>query len=408
NLLEMTDTHGKTTYNYNSLNRLTQETNPNGLIVKYEYDVVGNRTKIIDPWNRVISYQYDGANRLAQVTDPQSKVTTYAYNKIGAPIEVNYPNGVKTAYSYDSLNRLTLLKAQGSTLINQFNYTYDNVGNRLTMTDKDGGVTSYEYDRLYRLSKASYPEGSVTSYSYDGVGNRLTMNGVSYAYDAGDRLLQAWAVTYGYDANGNMTGKTESGETTVYVYDYANRLTQLSTLKSQVLYAYDGYGRRISQLVKGSGLGIPEAQYTEYLWDGTNVLCEFYQNKGNPLEYVYGNGQLISRDDLLVLPVSKRVVYQNTHWFQQDGLRSVVNLTDSAGNTKLTYGYDAFGEITKEEGQAGWKRNSYTFTGKPYDPAAGMYYFGARWYEPCASRFITQDRWTWRPDDERVSMYLRP
>jgi hypothetical protein len=69
-------------------------------------------------------------------------------------------------------------------------------------------------------------------------------------------------------------------------------------------------------------MGIPEAEYTEYLWDGTNVLLEFYQNKGNPLEYIYGNGKLISRDDLLVLPVSKRLVYQNTHWFHQDGLGS--------------------------------------------------------------------------------------
>ncbi|PIP40188.1 hypothetical protein CO110_05470 [Candidatus Desantisbacteria bacterium CG_4_9_14_3_um_filter_40_11] len=31
NLLDMIDTHGKTTYNYDSSNRLTQETQPNGV-----------------------------------------------------------------------------------------------------------------------------------------------------------------------------------------------------------------------------------------------------------------------------------------------------------------------------------------------------------------------------------------
>ncbi len=391
NLLEMTDTHGKTTYNYNSLNRLTQETNPNGLVIKYGYDAIGNRTKVIDPWNRVISYQYDAANRLMQITDPQSKVTTYAYNKVGAPVEVNYPNGVKTTYSYDTLNRLTQLKAQGSVLINQFSYTYDKMGNRLSMTDKDGGVTNYTYDNIYRLTQASYPKGSVTTYTYDAVGNRLTMNGISYSYDAADRLLQAGATTYSYDANGNMVSKVEDGVTTNYTYDYANRLISIRDSQSEIRNSYDGYGRRISRLVKGGGFGIPEAQFTEYLWDGTNVLLEFHQNQHNPLEYIYGNGQMISRDDLLRLPVSGRIVHQNTHYFHQDGLGSVVNLTDSNVDVKLSYKYDAFGETTKEEGAVGWKKNRYTFTGKPWDTAAGLYYFGARWYEPEIGRFVTKD-----------------
>ncbi|MDI6735226.1 MAG: RHS repeat protein [bacterium] len=167
------------------------------------------------------------------------------------------------------------------------------------------------------------------------------MNGISYTYDAGDRLLQAGATTYGYDGNGNMISKIGDGITTNYSYDYANRLISIRNPQSEIRNAYDGYGRRISQLAKGGGFGIPEAQCTEYLWDGTNVLLEFYQNKGNPLEYIYGNGQLISRDYLLVLPVSKRLVYQNTHWFHQDGLGSVVNLSDSkesGGGLDLDYG----------------------------------------------------------------------
>ena len=216
-------------------------------------------------------------------------------------------------------------------------------------------------------------------------------------------MTQAGATTYSYGAKGNMISKTDNGVTTNYIYDYANRLITIQNPQSKIQNSYDGYGRRISRLVKGGGFGIPEAQYTEYLWDGTNVLCEFYQNQNNPLEYIYGNGQLISRDDLLILPVSGRTVHQNTHWFHQDGLGSVVNLTDGAGNVKLSYNYDAFGEITMEEGAVGWKKNRYTFTGKPYDPQSGMYYFGARWYEAEVGRFITKDLWTWRPDDERIT-----
>jgi len=199
-----------------------------------------------------------------------------------------------------------------------------------------------------------------------------------------------------------MVSKTDNAVTTNYTYDYANRLTSIRNSQSEIRNSYDGYGRRVSRLVKGSGLGIPEAEKTEYLWEGTNVLLEFYQNQNNPLEYIYGNGQLLARDDLLVLPVSKRLVYQNTHWFHQDGLGSVVNLTDGTGKVKLSYDYDAFGEITKEEGQVGWKKNRYTFTGKPYDPSAGMYYFGARYYEPQVGRFVTKDPLICTPEDERI------
>lgn len=294
---------------------------------------------------------------------------------------------------------MTLLKARGVSVINQFGYTYDKVGNRLTMTNKDGKVASYEYDKLYRLTRANYPTGSATTHTYDGVGNRLAMNGVHYTYDVTDRLLQAGNVTYQWDNNGNMIGKAG---TRGHDYLYLRLYKQTFICGLWTIPTTDGYGRRVSRSVKSKGFGIPEPQYTEYLWDGTNVLCEFYQNKHNPLEYVYGNGQLISRDDLLWLKQADKIVVQDSHWYHQDGLGSVVNLTDANGMTKMGYEYDAFSEITEMEGQIGWKKNQYTFTGKPYDSACGMYYFGARWYDAEAWRFGSKDLYTWSPNDQRV------
>ncbi|MEW6096418.1 MAG: hypothetical protein AB1567_07835, partial [bacterium] len=250
------------------------------------------------------------------------------------------------------------------------------------MTDKDNRVTSYEYDAVYRLTKVVYPHGTETTYTYDPVGNRLSMNGISYSYDAADRLLQAGATSYSYDANGNMISKTENGITTNYSYDYANRLTLISHPSSLITHKYDGFGRRISREAKiTGGFRIPEVEYTEYLWDGTNVLLEFPQDgrARNPVEYIYGNGQLVSRDDLLNLGDS--IVHQGTQYFHSDGLESTVNLTDEngsvtmsyeydglgstinltdeKGSVTMTYAYDAFGAVTKEEDGVGWKKNDY-------------------------------------------------
>ncbi|MEW6096886.1 MAG: RHS repeat-associated core domain-containing protein, partial [bacterium] len=77
-----------------------------------------------------------------------------------------------------------------------------------------------------------------------------------------------------------------------------------------------------------------------------------------------------------------------------DGLGSTVNLTNEYGSVTMSYEYDAFGAVTKEEDGVGWKKNDYKFVGKygvQDDPAAGLYYMFHRYYEPNLGRFITPD-----------------
>lgn len=70
NLKNLVDATDITQYTYDSKNRLIQETHPSGMVVRYEYDNVGNRTKVINPWARAVISEYVGANRLTWVTDP--------------------------------------------------------------------------------------------------------------------------------------------------------------------------------------------------------------------------------------------------------------------------------------------------------------------------------------------------
>jgi RHS repeat-associated protein len=41
----------------------------------------------------------------------------------------------------------------------------------------------------------------------------------------------------------------------------------------------------------------------------------------------------------------------------------------------------------------------FQYTGKPVDPSTGLYYFGARFYDPAIERFITEDTYSGVKED---------
>jgi len=73
-----------------------------------------------------------------------------------------------------------------------------------------------------------------------------------------------------------------------------------------------------------------------------------------------------------------------------DPLGSPVVITNSSGAKVKDYHYYPFGGISQETGSLA---NTHKFTGKELDSETGLglYYFGARYYDPGIGRFITPD-----------------
>jgi len=195
----------------------------------------------------------------------------------------------------------------------------------------------------YQLTQATHPNMPIEQFSYDAVGNRQTSEG------------QAPSL----------------GRSTDYVYDFENRLTEVDYFGTLAQYKYDPFGRRIEKNVNGA--------ITRYLYDGPNIVTEYDGTWNVMAKYTH----TLDIDDPLTVEQAG-----NAYYYHKDGLGSVVNLTDSAGNTVKGYTYKSFGEIYSETGTL---NQPFTFTGREYDPESGLYYFRARYYDPRAGRFLTKD-----------------
>ncbi|MEW6618527.1 MAG: RHS repeat-associated core domain-containing protein [bacterium] len=103
------------------------------------------------------------------------------------------------------------------------------------------------------------------------------------------------------------------------------------------------------------------------------------------ISYIYANDELVARVD------KKPAQSEKVYYYHNDYLGSTRVMTDSMGEIVWSSDYLPFGELINTEGKI---ENNFTFTGKEYDEATGLYYFGARYYDPRVGRFITKDPYT--------------
>lgn len=80
---------------------------------------------------------------------------------------------------------------------------------------------------------------------------------------------------------------------------------------------------------------------------------------------------------------------ETIYYFHPDHLGSTAYVTDEKGDLAEHLEYFPFGETWVQEG--GKKASNYLYTSKEYDAETGLYYYGARYYDPRTSVWVSPD-----------------
>jgi RHS repeat-associated protein len=319
----------------------------------------------------------------AVVSVPVARAFCSGFDAVGNLQTVTYPIGPAATYAYDARNRLLSLAWQGGGGSQaRYGYTLGPAGNRLGLAETNNGTArtyTWGYDSRYRLTNetiSATPAGTL-AYTYDLVGNRLTRTNAGFGltnqtltFDSNDRLSAAGTL---FDAAGNT--RTNGG--VVYLYDWANRITNASNPSVSVWH--DGDGNRIKKVAGGvttlylvatvNPTGYPQVVEELTVSGGATNVARRYTYGLDLISQIQGTNATIS-------------------YYGYDGLGSVRFLVNNSGSISDTYTCDAYGT---EVNSTGSTTNWYRYTGEQCDPDLGMYYLRARYLSPGYGRFWTMD-----------------
>jgi RHS repeat-associated protein len=211
---------------------------------------------------------------------------------------------------------------------------------------------------------------------------------------------------------------------TEYEWDYRHRLVKVTEKNAQgtvtqvVEYVYDVFDRRIGRKLDTTApFDMANAVIERYVLDdihnglvsadGGNVVLDFVDPDGSGAQpmvlakrYLYGEAvdQLFAQEDL-----SKTLgdVARNL-WPLVDHLGTVRDLAKQDGTIAAHYKYDSFGRVTSGD----TSKTGYLFTSREFDPATGLQYNRARWYDPRVGRWLSEDPLRFEAGDGNLGRYV--
>lgn len=279
-LLSKTDALNKTTsYSYDLVGNLIGITTPNaqnnanylnedGYSVSYQYDELNQKIIEKDALNQINAYKYDEAGNLVKYMpktnsdfSKDDRAMTFEYDKVGNQTKIIYPDGTSVKKHFDLQSRLSFQINQsgkydfitGYNHLDKITFILDDARNyqQLNIYDLNGNLKTrvlpgknsgryyqFFYDKDNKLIREKDPKSNNTFYEYD-----------NNNYLSKTTLPKGNEVIYSYDNIGNLlTEVDESGAQTVYEYNDLNQLTKITQGQVETIFEYDLLGRLVTQI----------------------------------------------------------------------------------------------------------------------------------------------------------------
>ena len=359
--------------------------NGNTYTNRYTFDDMDRVRSVVYPNNGpTITNIYDSGANLSQVQ--QVGGTTFYQATSFTPLDqlagITYGNGVTATYSYYG-NSKRLQSAVTSGGLQNLSYTYDQVADILSITDNDysgaasaGINANISYDNLHRLLGFTRSgTGQTVSCTYDAIGNMMSYseNGsAAYTYitPTGTHLPHAIktanGLNYTYDLCGNMLTRGSQA----LVYNPENRLIASAVSNQATTFGYDSGGNRLWKQ------GAPPN--TLQVWIGGNYEEKdgkilFHISAGNRMIYTYSSDGSVAE------------------YYHPDHLHSAQVMSTTGGGLYQHYEYAAYGNSRYTSSTTAFPVTR-RYTSQSFDEETGLYYYGARYYDPVIGRFIQPDK----------------
>jgi len=484
-LLQVTQGQQTRTYTYDSIGNLLTSKIPetNYSTVTSTYTPSAMISQKTDARGVIASYGYDALNRLSSITyNDGTPAISLIYGGAGAPnfgagrlIATSDGTGSQT-YQYNNMGMATQISRTMSGVTYTLRYSYNTAGQIATITYPSGRVVTESYDPIGRLTQVGTGGSMIASIgAYNAAGQILSttygngMQGtfgfntqgqiasIQYGSSAGSILSLAY--NYGPNDDGKILSITDSvtpARSTAYTYDELNRLkiAQTTNLTApgtwKLVYHYDRYGNRLSQVPVAGTASMPNSQLLidpntnriissgftydaagnttgdglhAYAFDAENRIktvdgaTNFYgydwagmRVKKNGTLYVYSGPKVIAEYVSGAAAVSPSVEYiylkdqmaariggGSTTYLYGDHL-STRNEADGTGAVVRTAGLFPYGDVWYETGV----NDKWKFTTYERDAESGLDYAMARYDSPALGRFMSVDSAAASPTDPQT------
>jgi RHS repeat-associated protein len=355
-----------------------------GWLMKWDSDLGSGRVDA-DAVFYSSEYTTDVRKRpLLEVHYQADPLVTYDYDAMGRVRKAELANGVDEINQYDTERNWLVRRdyKENSSNIVYFNSTgstdFDAVGNLNKVISRYGTESTqtyeYEYDDLNRIKTFKIGGSTQRQYGYDANGNLTSFTGLTLSYgNDNNQLTGDGSRTFSFDD----AGRVETISSTSLGYDCLSNMVSYGN----DAYGYDHENLRIWKIESGDT--------TFYIRDGLQELAEYGSDNELLGEYYYAHGRKLVKHD-----PDKGLL-----WYYTDHLGSTRLLELGTQQSDMRRDYYPFGEAVTSSGD---EESLYQFTGKEKDSNTGLFYFGARYYDPGIGRFLSVDPlaekyWAWSP-----------